>query len=529
MNIAGYDSSIQKYDRQYQVYAETDDPRAIGVLKRMLKYARENSDNELSGYVYNRLAFECYKTGDYKAFLKNLRQAASAVMRSADKSEMIKIYYHIAVDALNRDMFDVAYDYTVHARNSALRENCEDDAAVMDAMTAYILLQTASYEECLTVTRRSLEEVIKYKSRPNYVFNVVSGYLNEAAACLGLSRDAEAEKAYEKAVRFVENTDDDYREKTTFDLGVIGARIAVRAGNKKDLRRHTDAIKKGFNGEMQLAESIGDIELLGRELLESGEAGILNELLQVMTREKISEDLSGVRRVLTDLRVAYCLSAGSREQLDAAYREQDIVYGQIVENRKAAYNYVRDLISLTSELNAEQETIRMEREQLLRMANTDALTGIANRHALNGHLEKLFEQAFREKTSLGVLMIDLDELKNYNDTYGHQAGDRCLIRVGDALSALAEDERVFPARYGGDEFVVLFDNMTDREIRAFCTELQERVPLTVSQGVCNAVPREKNRSWDYLSSADRALYRSKKYPKENKNRKIRFAKLPGYE
>lgn len=529
MDIGNYDNTIQKYDRQYHAYADKDDPRAIGVLKRILKYARALDDKVLTGYAYNCLAFEYYKIGDYKAFLRNLKRAAYLIMRSGDKSEMTKIYYNIALDALNRDMFDVAYEYTVHARNTALRAGCADDAAVMDAMTAYILLQSGSYEECLMVTRRSLKEVMKYKSRRNYVFNVLSGYLNEAAACLGLLKLKEAESAFQNAVRFVESTDDEHREMVRFDLGVIGARIAVHTGNKKELRRHADEMIKGYGGEMQLAESIGDIELLGRELLERGETGILNELLRVMGGGKISEDLIGVRRVLADLKVACCLSAGDKRKLAAAYREQDSVYAQIMENRKAAYRYMQDLIRLTSELNAEQDAIRAEREQLLRMATTDALTGIANRHALNGQMEELFERSFRKGTSLGVLMIDLDDLKLYNDTYGHQAGDRCLIRVGDALSAMAKDGRIFPARYGGDEFVVLFDNMTDREIRAFCKELQERVPLSVSQGACNAVPREKNRSWDFLSCADRALYLSKNSPKENKSRKIRFAKLREYE
>lgn len=152
---------------------------------------------------------------------------------------------------------------------------------------------------------------------------------------------------------------------------------------------------------------------------------------------------------------------------------------------------------------------------LRQQADTDELTGIANRRRLNETLDEAFETMYSTQKKLGVLMMDIDKFKNVNDTYGHAVGDLCLKGVAHSIARF-QDTGINCARYGGDEFFLVFRDKTPRQIsqigRMINMSLQEYIQennlptFTVSMGVCLSVPKELNKSWDFTSLADKALY-----------------------
>jgi diguanylate cyclase (GGDEF)-like protein len=143
---------------------------------------------------------------------------------------------------------------------------------------------------------------------------------------------------------------------------------------------------------------------------------------------------------------------------------------------------------------------------------------------MNAVIDELFEMANQEGKSLAVEMLDLDFFKEVNDTYGHSKGDELLVKIGKVLNSLVND-KIFVARYGGDEFVIYYYDMTDEEIIQKAKEVYVAVEsirkelgikqLSVSQGIVNHVPRPMNRAWDYLNAADLALYFVKNHGKSN--------------
>ena len=152
----------------------------------------------------------------------------------------------------------------------------------------------------------------------------------------------------------------------------------------------------------------------------------------------------------------------------------------------------------------------------------DSMTGLANRTSLNEYLSAQFEQACLQQELLGVGMLDIDYFKEYNDTYGHLMGDRCIEAIADILRALQSD-RIFCARYGGDEFFVLVHGLTTEEVIGIADRineqlLKEKIPhkkslvsryVTVSQGIANGTPDEGESMIDLTHLADNALYRAK--------------------
>ncbi|WP_028241892.1 GGDEF domain-containing protein [Pseudobutyrivibrio ruminis] len=161
---------------------------------------------------------------------------------------------------------------------------------------------------------------------------------------------------------------------------------------------------------------------------------------------------------------------------------------------------------------------------LLAAAETDSLTGIANRLKMNAVADELFELANKEQKNFAVEMMDVDMFKEVNDTHGHSKGDDLLVEIAGVLKSISA-KNIFVARYGGDEFIVFYYNMSDQDIINKAEEIKQRVKeigdelglpnLSVSQGIVNHVPRPLNRAWDYLNAADLTLYFVKNHGKDN--------------
>ncbi|WDZ97881.1 GGDEF domain-containing protein [Herbaspirillum sp. WKF16] len=162
-------------------------------------------------------------------------------------------------------------------------------------------------------------------------------------------------------------------------------------------------------------------------------------------------------------------------------------------------------------------------EALKRQVVTDGLTGVNNRRFFDENYTLALQQARRNRSNLSLFMIDIDFFKQYNDHYGHIAGDRVLKRVAETLrNQLASPTDVF-ARYGGEEFIMLLGGMEHDAARDFAEQLRDSVRaldephdkslvnrcMTISVGVCTRAPEGEADGRNLLATADAALYRAK--------------------
>jgi diguanylate cyclase (GGDEF)-like protein/PAS domain S-box-containing protein len=162
---------------------------------------------------------------------------------------------------------------------------------------------------------------------------------------------------------------------------------------------------------------------------------------------------------------------------------------------------------------------------LQELAMQDALTGLPNRRAFDTALATEFKRAARDKRPLGLIMIDLDHFKSFNDKYGHPAGDNCLRRAAEAIAGVPQRPADLTARYGGEEIVVLLPNTDERGSAAVAQLIVQAVRdmrllhesnpagiVTVSCGVAAFTPDEDAQvQMMLLERADQALYRAKIY------------------
>ncbi|HEV2037311.1 MAG TPA: GGDEF domain-containing protein, partial [Candidatus Eremiobacteraceae bacterium] len=153
------------------------------------------------------------------------------------------------------------------------------------------------------------------------------------------------------------------------------------------------------------------------------------------------------------------------------------------------------------------------------MADTDSLTGLLSSRAYHERLESEFRKAQAARKSLSLLLIDLDNFKDVNDNFGHQAGDELLRRIGALLRQQARRNDVY-CRYGGDEFIVVMPETIKSEaamvadrIRKAIAELaftsgKSLVQATVSIGVAS-YPQDVTNKQALIKAADDALYAAK--------------------
>ena len=157
------------------------------------------------------------------------------------------------------------------------------------------------------------------------------------------------------------------------------------------------------------------------------------------------------------------------------------------------------------------------------MVARDGLTGIQNRRMFDQHIQRTWQQAVREQKRVAVLLADIDCFKDYNDRYGHQAGDECLRAVAVCLSQCARRPLDFVARYGGEEFAVVLYEANREYVAEVLTRIQRSIAelnipheasrvasrLTLSLGAAFILPSGNRTSDGLIQLADEALYSAK--------------------
>lgn len=145
------------------------------------------------------------------------------------------------------------------------------------------------------------------------------------------------------------------------------------------------------------------------------------------------------------------------------------------------------------------------------LASRDGLTNVLNRRSFDAALASLSTRAMRSGAALGVLLIDIDRFKEYNDRFGHLAGDDCLISVARACAACVRANDVF-ARFGGEEFGAVITAPTLDDLQAIAQRMMDAVAalnVTVSIGGTILVQRRADDAHDLLKTADQNLYSAK--------------------
>lgn len=181
------------------------------------------------------------------------------------------------------------------------------------------------------------------------------------------------------------------------------------------------------------------------------------------------------------------------------------------------------LAEMATRLAERDSELRLANRHLEELASIDSLSGLANRRSFDARLDTEWRRNCDLGRPIGLMMIDIDHFKLFNDSYGHLEGDQCLRLVGKVLSLCAGDGGDFAARYGGEEFVLLLPDAPLSRVLEIAEELRAEVAaqrisnvaapcgyVTISIGVASLVPTKRIDPQCLIEAADAGLYQAKR-------------------
>ncbi len=197
--------------------------------------------------------------------------------------------------------------------------------------------------------------------------------------------------------------------------------------------------------------------------------------------------------------------------------------GQLGISIKNMASQIKDNV-MNLEIEIAERTAELEEinQELHRLSFADGLTGIPNRRKFDEFFSQAFEHSKRSGHHIALMMMDIDNFKNYNDTYGHTEGDECLKVISGFLQTQIKRSTDIAARYGGEEFVVVVQDTDLEGVLKIAQEIRKGVEalkiehsesehkyVTISIGIAYEIPDHHEITEEFVSRADKAMYKAK--------------------
>ncbi|MCL2216196.1 MAG: GGDEF domain-containing protein [Defluviitaleaceae bacterium] len=231
-------------------------------------------------------------------------------------------------------------------------------------------------------------------------------------------------------------------------------------------------------------------------------------------------DLFSREQKVYDAAVAVLLGAEEGSTLDVQ------LYGKLVEEYGKMLKQFRQYRQMTSMSERNVNHLDSEKHEILGKAHFDVLTGIFNKRYLNENLDRTLATMARAGDVLSVLLADIDHFKQFNDLYGHSAGDDCLRSIAEILKSCLFRGQDFVARYGGEEFMVILPHTPEQGARLVADRMLEEVRrlqiphagnsdlgvVTVSIGIVTGTKTSAGLlAADFFRRIDEAIFQAKNH------------------
>ncbi len=506
------------------------DPKAIEVIDELKKKGIETKDDDLVGYAYYRYAYYYYFTAqDLTKFRKAVFDAIKYLLRSGDKEYLGGAYNLIAYDAMDLGSYDVAYAYYMMAVKTAEQKDGIALPGMVEASAGRLLIELGDYEKGQNQQKNAIKRMEEFTDMHVFNYNMILTFADIALASF-IKNDLPGVKEAKENIRIYydrSSKEEINLSKTYFLLTNLFESLLEKDDERIEedfalLLKHW----KRFNWS-ELFGLIFEIESLCDYMLDNDYINHAGRLLDAASPPLKDENLAISLRYYS-LKAKFYEKVHDFTKLKECLSEQYKIKKDQVADMVKTLRYAMEFSDMIAGIAKEREKAQEANVNLQIKANTDALTGLPNRNAMNNYLQQKFDEAERDGTLFGIGIIDIDNFKQFNDLHGHKVGDECLKCIGKALIKFNDNPKIFCSRYGGDEFVVGYFGLTGREINKIKKEMEREIALEgerfiqgtikISQGSFAAVPDGKRKMWDYLTVADKKLYAIKDGGKKGRNK-----------
>lgn len=478
------------------------------------------------------LGFACYYSGETYYVLNDVANLFRYITRAItylDQSEqwdmVARAYNVMAITSLNRGNAPIAMDYYLTGLSYCKKYHLYQEENIIHLNLGNLYLSNGQYSEAQKYFERVRQYIKEAKDSEDY-------YSLMSCIAVNLGKCYLRSERPERAQEFVEYIDKEcwkhLQKPEQLDVLCFKTQYYHMVGRITMRDECITKVQEQVDVDMAVMDVFDDFYELCQLLLEINNEDAFWDILSVL--EKLTKDANiiNLQRKIISLKIKYY----RRQEDNAGYLQATGLYYELTEVMERENQYmIANMLAVRKSLeqsNEKRREVERVNATLQEKSETDPLTHLANRFRLNNFSEQAFERALDAEKPFAVEILDIDYFKEYNDNYGHQAGDECIVMIADELKKM-QDSRIFCARYGGDEFVIIYEGMTEKEVFAQAEDLRERIlarklehayskalPIvTISQGICCDIPAEETRSWDFLHAADDMLYRVKKQSRNN--------------
>lgn len=544
--------SVKPKETIFDIYPElgknkiTNAPKALRILQNALKEFRKDNRNDMIAQVYYHMG-ECnFMMGNARKVISNSVQSIGYIRQSVGLEWLLPRAYNMAgIGYARAGEYNVCQQYYLEALKYAKQVKDERTELSIRNNIGALFLQLGDYHEAAKYVNATYEKATE--RRFNAKFNDlpedermdrVEMYF---ASLLNVADMYYHEENYDSCLRSIDRLEDAMKETGVYtvlpiyvnNIYTIRAKGYLGLGDVNGAREALESLFDRLNDDESLAEVtelFEDYQELCRILLQEGEEEFAWQVLEIMRR--VCEVVENVSRwvsyygMVAQFQAAY----GSTEDYwHACAQYHNYGMENEREQKQAILMGIKNQIEVERSIELQKKQFEQAEENRL-LSETDELTGLLNRRSFNRLSQTYYKEAAKEFKEFGFIMMDIDYFKQYNDFYGHVAGDKCLKAIAKILKTHCK-EGFLPSRYGGDEFIIIVREHTDEEVRALMDKIIKTVNdkdmpheksavsnhVTVTLGAINCVPNKKLTLMDMVQSADDALYEAKK---QGKNRAV---------
>lgn len=470
------------------------------------------------GCYYKGEAF--YYLNEGGGLLEYMTRALSYLKAAEEWLLLTKCYNFLAIVSVNCGNIPYALDCYLNGLEYCRRCGFRDMEAIFNINIGSLNLLCEKYDVGQKYYELAVGNIGANREEARYHSLMHCSYVNLSKCLVFQGKYKDAESCFEK-IRAEHSAFVGDGERLTFlcvvaiyyqRLGMAGKRDACIA-----------EVNRIAAGNITVMDVFDDFYDYCRMLMEAGLDEQFWLTLKNLDPMIESSQIINLRLRMASLKMMYYRKNG----MDEEYGRTAVVYYELskqmeAENRNMIYCMLNTRTSLET-LKRQRRKIEAENRRLAERSERDPLTGLGNRFRLNSFSEQALQRAYYEGTSLTVEILDVDYFKEYNDNYGHQAGDACLTAVAEVLRRMCGETGAFCARYGGDEFIVIYEGIDRAQACRYADMLKSRIMalqiehryskahpyVTVSQGLCCGVPVQEKKLWDFLHEADNVLYEVK--------------------
>lgn len=522
MDISRYRSDIQAKIKEINNLCNKDSISASNNCNELIEYGEAQRDNALIGFGHFTLGEIAYKSNDIATFYYEMSKCKVYFERIREWGYIAASHNMQGRVAFNRGNFPLAMDQYYKAYNLCEENDFLAQKQIVGINLGNIYYEAGYFDEATKYYDEAYKYISGHMNMEDYVEVLAKVLIGKGKVFLKKEKieDAWAVKneMEQKCLTFLSDTG-------KLRYYIFLAMLSQAANDNEGIKSNTDEVIKCCTDKVILMEAFGELyEFL--EILIASEKflefdSIYNNLLNPIKNSMVKN----LQLKLYKLRMEEFNKNGKVEEYNGVSKEYFTVLKEMETESSLVLSAV---IGLRAELNNKEEQLKKAKDEIhleRRRALADPLTGLPNRLNLYEYAQIAFERSISNEVGFAIELFDIDYFKEYNDHYGREAGEKCLLKITEAVKQLMEDHSgVSCYRFSGDQFVLLFQSFSEQEVFEMAKALKNEVLstavehelskeeekiVTISQGLYWGVPEDGDSVWEYLAGADDLLAKVK--------------------